>query len=117
MLGIVRAEDNDIKKLYDEKYDEIVKKLQSIADKYKEEVKGMLINNNSYESQSDCYAGIFWEWSNRRTLSIDDQVKNPYVVAPDSNAMLKKETYEVLKDYFPGIEPEEIKFYEARLYT
>lgn len=89
------------------------------------EAKAVCLPNDPYSPSSDYYVGIFWAWSERRALALDDKWLPLFQEKPDAREMIQDPKYQglqtqifaLLKGYIPDLQTEVVTFYEVRYYS
>jgi len=121
LLGIIKKPEDIPDKFHE---DDILNYLDNII-KLSQESNAEAICLANDEENGDYYIGIFWKWSERRAMGLDDKWLPLYVLSSESKSMLQQEKYislrqkllENLKSYIPNLVLEDIHFYECRYFS
>lgn len=82
------------------------------------------INDPYNSSNAKYYIGIFWEWSNRQAMDLDDkweplysELKNSDQAMKESkNELYRQRVIEIAEKIVNDVEEDEIKLYEVRFF-
>lgn len=125
LLGLVLSGTKIKGKLLD-KQDEIIQYLENVVKISGDaDAKAIFCLDNPYESKGNYYIGIFWQWSQRWGMDIDDKWQPLFLLKEKSDEMfsevkhskLQEKIFENLNNYIPNIKLEDIKFYEVRYFS
>ncbi|SRR6266404_8787508 len=75
--------------------------------------------NDPFNKESDYYVGIFWEWSNRSSMKLDDKWKPLFLEVGEIEAekiTLKQRVFDITSKVVKDLKESEIKMYEVRFF-
>ena len=126
LLGLVIAKYETIKNLYEDeiKRDDVFQKIQNVIKLENEDAISIFDPCDVYNESPICL-GIFEKWSERRALELDELWKPLFIEHPRSSELLNspkysklsKKLYETLQNYFPNLNPADIRIYQVRFWV
>ncbi len=75
--------------------------------------------NDPYNKEKTFYIGIFWEWSNRKAMKLDDKWTPLFLEVngkSEEKQILKQRIFEVASKVIKDLKESEIKMYEVRFF-
>lgn len=122
LLGVIIKPERLTK---DADLEQAFEQIENILKITKEEAEPVANTLDPYSGNSDIAVGVFWEWSTREAMELDNQYKQLYKVQTLAEQTVKKEKYQRLKELLIGTlqkvvadyNSDEITFYEMRRYS